>query len=186
MKLFQGFPEDRGVLVYVLHNLFTVVNIKVCQSDRAGDWVSGEGVAVREGGCPRLKGLKELFFEEQCAKWSARIGNRLCRNHHIRLNVVSLRGKHVSGASETCDGFVGDQDHVVLLANLPDPAEIARVCCEAASGVLDRLDKEGGHGVGTFEENCLLDSVRRPQAKLFSIFETGVCPVEVGVWNSES
>ena len=92
----------------------------------------------------------------------------------------------MTGAPKTCDGLIGNQDHVVLLANLPDPAEIARVRCEAATGVLDWLDKEGSDGVRTFEENCLLNSVRRPQAELLGILETWVCTVEVGVWNSES
>ena len=68
--------------------------------------------------------------------------------------------------AEGADDLVGDQQHVVLVADLADPLEVAGRGREAAAGVLHRLEEDRGDGVGALELDRLGDAVGRPLAEL--------------------
>ncbi len=55
----------------------------------------------------------------------------------------------------------------MLVANFSHPLEIAGRGRETTSRVLDRLQEDSGNRVGTFEFDHFLNSICRPQAKLF-------------------
>ena len=91
----------------------------------------------------------------------------------------------MAGATVTGDGLIGHQNHVILLANLSHPTEIAGVSGEATTGVLNRFDVEGCDRVWTFEQDRLFEAICCPKPKLLLVFEVGVCSIEVCVWHSE-
>ena len=89
-------------------------------------------------------------------------GEALGAGDDVGLVAVALRAEHVAEAAERADDLVGDQQHVVLVADLADPLEVAGRRREAATGVLHRLEEHRGDGVGTLELDGLGDPVRRP------------------------
>ena len=78
------------------------------------------------------------------------------------------------------DDLVGDQQHVVAVADLAHALEVAVGRHEAAAGVLDRLEDHRGDGLGALELDRLLDRVGRPQrvAVLRPAVDVGVRHVE--------
>ena len=67
--------------------------------------------------------------------------------------------------AERADHLVGDQQHVVPVADLAHPLEVAGRRREAAAGVLHRLEEHRGHGLGTLELDRLGDPVGGPPAE---------------------
>ena len=61
------------------------------------------------------------------------------------------------------DHLVGDHQHVVAVADLAHPLEVAVGRDEAAAGVLDRLEDHRGDRLGPLEDDPLLDRVGRPE-----------------------
>ena len=117
-------------------------------------------------------------------------GEALGAGDDVGLVVVALRAEHVAEAAERADDLVGDQQHVVLVADLADPLEVAGRGREAAAGVLHRLEEDRGDGVGTLELDGLGDPVGRPAAEglLVACRLAGAVlggPVEVGVRHPE-
>ena len=81
----------------------------------------------------------------------------------VRLVAVALAAEPVAEAPPRADHLVGDQQHVVAVADLAHALEVALLGDEAAAAVLHRLEDHRGHGVGTLEQDRLLDRVGRPQ-----------------------
>ena len=60
-------------------------------------------------------------------------------------------------AAPGADDLVGDEQHVVLVADLAHALEVPVRRDEAATGVLHRLEDHGGHGLRAFEADALVD-----------------------------
>ena len=82
---------------------------------------------------------------------------------------------------EGADDLVGDQQHVVPVADLADPLEVAGRRREAAAGVLHRLQEDRGHRLRALEEDLLLDLVGGPAAERLGVVAVHRRPVDVGV-----
>ena len=75
-----------------------------------------------------------------------------------------------------------DEEHVVLVADLADPLEVAGGRREAAAGVLHRLEEDRGDGVGALELDGLGDAVGGPAAEgLLVVTQVLGSAVHVGV-----
>ena len=146
--------------------------------------MGSEGVTVRED-CGSLgEWLEVLFLEEQSSQRLRSRGDRLCGDHHVWFDTVTIAGKHLTRAAKAGNGLVCHKDHVVLIANLSNPLEVARVSGETATGILDWFHVEGGNGVWPLHQDCFLDAVSCPKAKLLFGFEQVLGAVPVGVWNA--
>ena len=71
--------------------------------------------------------------------------------------------------AEGADDLVGDQQHVVLVADLAHPLEVAGRRREAAAGVLHRLEEDGGDRVRALEQDGPLDLVGGPAAERLEV-----------------
>ena len=115
-------------------------------------------------------------------------GDPLGAGDHVRLVAVALRGEHVAEPAERADDLVADQQHVVLVADLAHPLEVAGRWREAAAGVLHRLEEHRSDGVGALVLDGHLDLVRGPAPEGLEVLRRGERlggPVEVGVRHPE-
>ena len=71
--------------------------------------------------------------------------------------------------TEGADDLVGDQQHVVLVADLAHPLEVAGRGREAATRVLHRLEEDGRDGVGALDLDGLGDPVGGPAAERLEV-----------------
>ena len=122
---------------------------------------------MREDCGPLGEWLKVLFLEEQSTKRLRSRGDCLCGDHHVWLDAVTVAGKHLTRTAKAGNGLVRHEDHVVLIANLTNPLEVARVSSETTTGVLDWLNVEGRNGVWPLHQDCFFDAISCPKAELF-------------------
>ena len=83
--------------------------------------------------------------------------------------------------AERADDLVGHQQHVVLVADLAHPLEVAGRRREAAAGVLHRLEEHGRDRLGTLELDRLADPVGCPPAERLEVVTVLGRAVEVRV-----
>ena len=76
-----------------------------------------------------------------------------------------LEAEPASRAAEAGDHFVGDQQHVVLVADLADAREVVGGRDDDAAGALHRLGDERRDGVGAFAQDRLFELVGRRHAE---------------------
>ena len=69
----------------------------------------------------------------------------------------------------------------MAVADLAHPLEVTRRRREAAAGVLHGLEEDGGHRVGSLDEDGLLDGVGRPASEGLEVVGEVTGAVEVGV-----
>src|SRR4030095_6805207 len=103
----------------------------------------------------------------------------------VGLVAVRVGAEITSEPAEGADDLVGDEQHVVLVADLPHPLEVARRRWEAATRVLHGLEEDGRDGVWALELDGLGDTVRRPPAECLDVVPVLRRAVEVGVWYPE-
>ena len=137
-------------------------------------------VGVRRGAV--LERLEEPVAGDHRADRRVARGHALGAGDDVGL-VAELGGaEHLPHPPEGADDLVGDQQDVVLVADLADPLEVAGRGREAAAGVLHRLEEDRGDGVGALELDRLGDPVRGPAAEgLLVVAEVVGAAVEVGV-----
>ena len=80
-----------------------------------------------------------------------RRGDPLGRGDDVRLVAVALGAEPVTEPPPGADDLVGDQQHLVLVADLAHALEVAVGRREAAAGVLNRLEDHGGDRLGPLE-----------------------------------
>ena len=112
---------------------------------------------------PSHERLGDLVGGDHRAHRDVGRGQRLGRGDDVRLVAEALAAEVVAEAAPGADHLVGDQQHVVLVADLADPLEVAVRRDEAAAGVLDRLEDHRGDGLRALEQDPLLDRVGRPE-----------------------
>ena len=75
-----------------------------------------------------------------------------------------LEGEHPPRAPETGDDLVGDEQHLVLVADFPHPTEVVVLRDDHAARALHGLSDEHRDRVGAFAQNRLLELVGRGNA----------------------
>ena len=144
--------------------------------------MSTEGVAVEEGVGALLVRLEEPVAGDHRADGGVAGGHPLRAGDDVGGVAEVRAGEHRPDAAEGADDLVGDEQDVVLVADLADPLEVAGGRREAAAGILHRLEEDRGDGLGSLELDRLGDAVGGPAPE-----GLGVLPqvlggaVEVGV-----
>src|SRR4051794_25580283 len=121
----EGGAEARLVAADVLEDLLLLEDLEVLQRDRGRDRVAAERVAVGEHRALLEERLHQLVAGDHRAEWGVTGGDALGAGDHVRLVPVALRAEHVAEAAERADDLVGDEQHVVLVADLADPLEVS-------------------------------------------------------------
>ena len=152
--------------------------------------MAAEGVAVQEG----LVALEERRHQpvagDHRAERGVPRGDALGAGDDVGLVAVALGAEPVAEPAEGADDLVADQQHVVLVADLADPLEVAGRGREAAAGVLHRLEEHRGDGVGALVLDRDRDLVGGPAAEGLEVsggtgLEALGGAVEVGVGHPE-
>ncbi len=138
--------------------------------------MAGEGEAVGEGGVALHEGLGDPVGGDQRPHRRVGGGERLGDGDDVGQVAEAVAAEVVAEAAPGADHLVGDQQHVVAVADLADPLEVAVGRDETATGVLDRLEDHRGDRLGALELDPLLDRGRRPErvAVLRPAVEVGV------------
>ena len=160
--------EDRRVLAHALVELLLLEDVEVLERDRRRHRMPAEGVAVVERRRAVTERLVDLVAHDGRADRRVARGHRLGAGDHVGHVAVGVAGEHVADAAEGADHLVRDQQHVVLVADLAHPLEVAGRRREAAARVLHRLEEDGRDGLGALEQDHLLDPVRGPQRRTAS------------------
>ena len=185
-QLLQGRPERRCVVVHVLVQALALEDVEVRHRDRRRDRVAAEGVAVREVRRALAERLEQPVAGDHRADRGVAGGHALGAGDDVGHVAEVVAGEHVADPAERADDLVGDEQHVVLVADLADPLEVAGRRREAAAGVLHRLEEHRGDGVGTLELDRLGDPVGGPEAEgLGVVAQVLRGAVEVGVGHLE-
>ena len=140
---------------------------------------------MREDVGASFKWLKQLLCNQQRTNRSVCRGHALGKNQHVRLEVVPLRGEHGSGTSEAVDGLVGNNQNVVLVADLTNAIEVNLRRCETSTRVLNRLEDKRRNGVWIFEQNHLFYAVCGPKSEFLFGGKVVLSAVPVSVWHSK-
>ena len=116
-----------------------------------------EGDAVQERRLAVGEGLEDGVRRDHRAH--RRVGRRdaLGRRDDVGLVAVALGAEVVAQATPRADDLVGDEQHVVAVADLAHALEVALRRREAAAGVLDGLEDHGRHRLGPLELDALGD-----------------------------
>ena len=145
-----------------------------------------ERVPVGERRGPVPERLEQPVAGDHRADGGVPAGHPLGAGDDVGHVAEVVAGEHRPDPPERADHLVGDEQHVVLVADLPHPLEVAGRRREAAAGVLDRLEEDRGHGVRPLELDRLGDPVRRPQPEgLGVVAQVLRRPVVVGVGHLE-
>ena len=76
-------------------------------------------------------------------------------------HVPVLEREPLAGPAEAGDDLVGDEEHVVLVADLAHEREVVVGRVDHAAAAVDRLGDEGGHRVRPLAQDGLLEQPRR-------------------------
>ena len=174
-------PERALVVEDVLVEALALEDVEVGQADGRGDRVAAEGVAVQEGVVALVERLGEAVGDDAGADRGVARGHALGAGDHVRDVAELVAGEHRAEAAEGADDLVGDEQHVVLVADLAHPLEVAGRRREAAAGVLHRLQEDRGDRLRALEEDLLLDLVGGPAAEGLRVVAVDRGAVDVGV-----
>ena len=118
---------------HVAAEVLVLVDVEVGHRDRRGHRVAGEGEAVGERGVAFAERLEDAVGGDHRAHRRVGRGQRLGGGDHVRLVAELFAAEVVAEPAPGADHLVGDQQHVVLVADLPDPLEVAVGRDEAAA-----------------------------------------------------
>ena len=143
--------------------ILVLVDVEVGHRDRRRHRVAGEGEAVGEGRVALAERLEHAVGGDHRAHRGVGRGQRLGGGDHVRLVAEAFAAEVMAEPAPGADHLVGDQQHVVLVADLADPLEVAVGRDEAAARVLDRLEDHRGDRLRPLEDDPLLDRVGGPE-----------------------
>jgi len=134
--------------------------------------------------------LGQAITHDHCAGRNVAGRHALGARDDVRLVAVPLGAEVFTEPAERADHLVRDEQDVVLVADFPDPLEVSRRRREAASGVLDRLEKNARDGFRALELNGLGDPVGGPASERFFVGAVraggaGWRPVEIRVGHAQ-
>ena len=141
---------------HVLENALVLHHVDVGHRNRARDRVAGEREPVDEAVLTLEERLRHAIGGDDGAHRRVGAGDPLRRGDQVGQVVVALGPEPVAEAPPRADDLVGDQQDVVLVADLAHALPVALGRGEAPAGVLHRLHDHGGHRVRALE----LDLVR--------------------------
>ena len=128
--------------------------------------MAGERDSVQERGRPRVERLHQRVADQHAAQRRVARRHALGEGDDVRLVLVPLRPEVIAEPAERADHLVGDQQHAVPVADLPDPLEVAGRRREASAGVLHWLEEDRGDRFRALAQDRPLDFVRGPPAEL--------------------
>ncbi len=162
MQALQHLPELTLLRQHVPAEVLALEDVEVGEGDGGGDRVAGEGEAVGEGGGALHERCRHLVGSDHAAHRRVGRGQPLRHRDHVGDVAEAFAAEVVAEPAPGADHLVGDHQHVVLVADLAHPLEVAVGRDETAAGVLDRLEDHGGDRLRSLEDDPLLDRVRRP------------------------
>src|SRR3954451_3500390 len=148
------------VLADVLEQALALEDVEVGERDRGAHRVPAPRDAVGEGVRALEERLHDAVAGDDGAHRGVRARQALGRRDHVGQVVVLLGAEHVAQPAVGADDLVGDQQDVVLVADLADALEVALGRSEAAAGILDRLHDHGRDRVGALELDAVRDGLR--------------------------
>src|SRR5690606_7072688 len=107
-------------------------------------------------------------------------GESLGNRHQVRAQIVVLAAEPFTGASETADHLVGDEQDVVTREDLAHPWPVAVRRHYHPAGALDRLGDEGRHPVLAQLQDLALQLIGHADAE-FLRREVAALAVPVGL-----
>ena len=110
-----------------------------------------------------MNGSATRSDDDHRAHRGVRGGQALRRGDDVRHHVEALDAEVVAEPAPGADHLVGDQQHVVLVADLAHALPVAVLRHEAAARVLHRLEDHRGHGLRALELDHVLDLVGGPE-----------------------
>ena len=136
------------------------------QRRRTGERVAGVGVAVEEGLELLVlaeEALVDALGRERRRERQVAARQALRDGHEVGRDALVLAREHRPGAAEAGRDLVADQEHVVLVAEMADVAQVAVGSDEDARGALDeRLDDHRGDAVAVLARARARGRRRRP------------------------
>ncbi len=180
-QLLQSCAERALVGLNVGVEAFTLEDVEVGQRSSRRHRVTTPGVAVQERRRALLERLEQPVVDHHRAHRGVPGGQALGERDDVRLDAVPVHREVVADAAHGADGLVGDEQHVVLVADLAHPLEVAGRRREAAAGVLHGLEEHRRHALGALELDGLGDAVGSPPAERRDVVGVSLGPVEVGV-----
>ena len=148
-----GEGVERGlelglVLPHVLQEALLLEDVEVGQRNGRTDRMASEGDTVEEALALEER-LHQPVAHRHGPERGVAAGQTLGHGHDVRLIPVALGTEVVAQPTEGTDHLIRDQQHAIPVADLAHPLEVARRRGEAAAGVLDRLEEDGRHRLGT-------------------------------------
>ena len=101
----------------------------------------------REVGAGVDEGLVDRFLQDHAAERQVPAGDALGEGDHVGDDLPALDAEVVPEAAEAGDDLVGDQQHLVLVADGADALEVAGRRHDDAADALHRLGDERADGV---------------------------------------
>src|SRR5579863_7507164 len=151
------------LLEHVPAEVLALDEVDVGERDRRRDRVSAEGVAVVEDAALGQKRLGQAIGGDHRPHRDRRRGDPLGRRDDVRRVAVALAAKPVAEAAPGADHLIGDQQHLVGVADLAHALEVAVLGRDAATGVLDRLEDHRGDRARVLELDPRGDLLGRPE-----------------------
>ena len=168
----------------VLRQLFVLHDLDVAKGGRGSHRVPPEGDDMAEGGILAAdEGVGDLFAGNGGAHRDVAAGDALGYGHDVGGYAPVLAGEHAPGAPEPGDDFVGDEEHAVAGAYIPQhgPVSIARHGDTGRAG--DGLGDDRSHRLRAVELDEIFHGVGAADAALIWSLATELAAVGVGLWN---
>src|SRR2546428_821174 len=108
-------------------------------------------------GLDGVHGLLDVLGDHDAAQREIARGHALGEGHDVGLHVPVRHGEPVARPAEARDHLVRDEEHLMLVADLAHEGEVVVARVENAAAAVDGLGDEGGHGVGAFADDGLLE-----------------------------
>ena len=171
--------EPRALLVAVLDQLLVPDDVDRLAGRRAAQRVASEGETVHEG-VALLEGRVDPARHRHRAEGHVTTRDALGHRHDVGIDAEVIHREPLARAAESGDDLVGDDQHLVAVADLPDRAPVAvRRYAGVVRAAAVRRGQEGRDRLGAGVVNRGLQRPGALDAPLLAAHPLG--PVEVRV-----
>ena len=133
---------------------------------------------MHPGGTALVHHVGNLIADANTAQREIAGSDGLGKLNEVGLNAPVLEAKHFSGSAKAGDHLVRYQQHIILIANLPDAGKIIILRNDNTAGTLNRFGNKHGHCIGAFLQNFLLKFIGGRNALAFGVLG---CLVQIGI-----